>query len=1105
MMMMGRRRRPVAWTLVCVLLCAVTAAVQAFSPSPVVRTAWPVRRLARKLHAAGEKEAAASTTSSPAATTSKKAKASAAFISPAIPASASVGDLLEYLGDQNTRRRAARRLLKQPEQVPAEGLVELLKATCRLGNTSGCQKLLAMVRAMGTPPNVPLYETLLKVSNKRYTWDLSLALLHEAEQEDGLPLTPGMLGGTLYSCLQSDRPHEAVKLLKRFQKHSSKPLVSLLMFTIRLLSDKGMVPALREVSAALATLGVEGDAALYTSLVAAFGRAGSYEDVVSSAVLVEGKGVADKGRIYSTAVGALLEGDLPAPARELYERALRDGAVISRKGYEVLIAGASLSSDPAQAVFFLQEFKTAVAAATAGAAPGGEDGTGGEGEQRMDGNPVPAKVYWRPISACLRAKRLTDAADLVLEYYNEVAGTASDPAPLNNLIKATCDSGSAEDRALAVRVYELIAAAQPAGVFFGNSFTSMILIGAYRRTQELEKIVGLHHAMLAAGVDVWLPAASNIMYAYAKQGDVEAELQTFKALAASPAQIQLAGAQNKASGKSKKKDATSASAFSSPPASPQQEKHLFLWERLLSRAMYLASEHHRLDTASLVLSLLQKYPCLRASGATDYMNLIKAFSHASRPGDALQVIMIMNQRKGEAKPSTLHYNAVLHAFTRLERLADAEAVFEEMRMRQVSMDAATFNMLISGFERARQPDRALALYEEMTRRGIQADAYVLNSMISVTADLRNRTLANGLLTRFRTLAGDPEEASNDIMFGAFMHALAKADVRSRREALALLETFKASGRIPNTIMYNEAMYVTYRLVREDPVGMSDKALSLYHEMLSHGPASAPTPLTYRRLFKCLKQACRFQELADVAATLPRDMLVTHDRLGIPAILASLRVGQSERARDLLGDLVLKPNTTYATYRWAAFVCCTKLDPPDLAATETILGLVEERGWKADRGFYGSLLRGCWAAIPKQIEKAFDVYHNLPPAFQGGDPAAVAALCHVDRGRLDRVAGLLQEMRDRDDVAGADILVMLLESLLISESWKNALSVVELMIDFELSIKRPQRRLIEALVHANPKGPALEVLEGLALLSVRHEEVEAAVEGVLEAEEEEEEE
>ncbi|KAM3571668.1 hypothetical protein VYU27_006321 [Nannochloropsis oceanica] len=1102
MMMMGRRKDGVAaaaWTLICLLLCAANAVVQAFSHPAAFCAAWSTQRLVHRIHAADENEAAGSTTSSPASITSKESKASAAFISPAIPTSSSVGDLLEYLGDQNTRRRAARRLIKRPEQVPAEGLVELLKATCRLGNTNGCQKLLAMLRAMGTPPHISLYEALLKMSNKRYTWDLSLALLHEAEQEDGLPLTPGMLGGTLYTCLQSGRPHEAVKLLKRFKKHDSKPLVSLLMFMIRLLSDKGLVPALREVSAALATLGVEGDAALYTSLVAAFGRAGSYEDVVSSAVLVEGKGVADKGRIYSSAVAALLEGDLPSPARELYKRALRDGAVISRKGYEVMIAGASRASDPSQAVFFLQEFTSAVAAAAAAAAPGGQEGTRGEGDQRMDGNPVPAKVYWRPISACLRAKRLTTAADLVLEYYNDVAGTASDPVPLNNLIRATCDSGSAEDQTLAVRVYEAIVASQDGNVFVGNSYTSMILIGAYRRTQELDKIVGLHKAMLAAGVDVWLPAASNVMYAYAKQGDVEAEFETFQALASSTAQVQMVGTQNKSSSKGKKKDATSASA-SSP--TPQQEKHLLLWERLLSRAMYLSSEHHRLDMASLILSLLQRYRYLRASGPTDYMNLIKVFSQASRPGDALQVMVLMNQRKGEAKPSTLHYNAVLHAFTRLERMADAEAVFEEMRMRQVSADAATFNMLISGFERARQPDRALAFYEEMTRRGIKADAYVLNSMISVTADLRNRTQANGLLTRFRTLAGDPEEASNDIMFGAFMHALAKADVKSRREALELLETFKASGRTPNTIMYNEAMYVTYRLVRDDPTGMSERALRLYHEMLSHGPSSMPNPLTYRRLFKCLKQACRFQELADVAATLPREMLVKHDRLGVPAILASLRVGQSDRARDLLGDLVLKPNTSYDTYRWATFVYCTKLDPPDLAAAETILGLVEEQGWKADRGFYGSLLRGCWAANPKQIEKAFDVYHNLPPAFQGGDPAAVAALCHVDRGRLDRVAGLLQEMRDRDDVAGADILVTLLESLLISESWKNALSVVDVIIDFELSMTRSQRRQIEALVHGNPKGPALEVLERLALLPVRHE---GEVEGVPVVEEDEEEE
>ena len=137
-----------AGTLFCLLLCAANAVVQAFSHSTALCAAWPTQRLAHRIHAAGENEAATSTTSSPASTTSKETKASAAFISPAIPTSASVGDLLEYLGDQNTRRRAARRLLKRSEQVPAEGLVELLKATCRLGNTSGCQKLLAMLRAL---------------------------------------------------------------------------------------------------------------------------------------------------------------------------------------------------------------------------------------------------------------------------------------------------------------------------------------------------------------------------------------------------------------------------------------------------------------------------------------------------------------------------------------------------------------------------------------------------------------------------------------------------------------------------------------------------------------------------------------------------------------------------------------------------------------------------------------------------------------------------------------------------------------------------------------------------------------------------------------------
>lgn len=97
------------------------------------------------------------------------------------------------------------------------------------------------------------------------------------------------------------------------------------------------------------------------------------------------------------------------------------------------------------------------------------------------------------------------------------------------------------------------------------------------------------------------------------------------------------------------------------------------------------------------------------------------------------------------KPSTFHYNAVLSAFAKADRMGDTERLFKEMKVRQIPLDATTFNMLISGFERQRQPERALEFYEEMTREGIKADGYLLSSLISVTADLRNRTLANNLL------------------------------------------------------------------------------------------------------------------------------------------------------------------------------------------------------------------------------------------------------------------------------------------------------------------------------------------------------------------------
>ena len=103
----------------------------------------------------------------------------------------------------NVCMQAARRLMRAPEEVPSAGLASLVEATARLGNTSGVQKLLAMMREVGEAPTQPFYEALLKLANTRFYWDLALALLNEAE-DDAVPVTAAMLGATLYSCLQAD-------------------------------------------------------------------------------------------------------------------------------------------------------------------------------------------------------------------------------------------------------------------------------------------------------------------------------------------------------------------------------------------------------------------------------------------------------------------------------------------------------------------------------------------------------------------------------------------------------------------------------------------------------------------------------------------------------------------------------------------------------------------------------------------------------------------------------------------------------------------------------------------------------------------------------------
>ena len=59
----------------------------------------------------------------------------------------------------------------------------------------------------------------------------------------------------------------------------------------------------------------------------------------------------------------------------------------------------------------------------------------------------------------------------------------------------------------------------PRKVVLDDSYTLMILVGAYRSKGQLARVIDLHQEAVARRLELWLPAASNIMYAYSKVSD----------------------------------------------------------------------------------------------------------------------------------------------------------------------------------------------------------------------------------------------------------------------------------------------------------------------------------------------------------------------------------------------------------------------------------------------------------------------------------------------------------------------------------------------------------------------------------------------------------
>lgn len=126
-----------------------------------------------------------------------------------------------------------------------------------------------------------------------------------------------------------------------------------------------------------------------------------------------------------------------------------------------------------------------------------------------------------------------------------------------------------------------------------------------------------------------------------------------------------------------------------------------------------------------------------------------------------------------------------------------------------------------------------------------------------------------------------------------------------------------------------------------------------------------------------------------------------------------------------------------------------------------------------------LMQGHWRA--GGLERVFEIYANLPPAFLGGDRAAVACLGHHARGRLDRLSPLLKKMRELDDPPCQVLACELLERLVGGGDWKIALETLELMVDFDLHVTREQARQIATQAKASAEGGALEVMHAYSYI------------------------
>lgn len=180
--------------------------------------------------------------------------------------------------------------------------------------------------------------------------------------------------------------------------------------------------------------------------------------------------------------------------------------------------------------------------------------------------------------------------------------------------------------------------------------------------------------------------------------------------------------------------------------------------------------------------------------------LISAYARNGRSADAIEVFELM-RCKG-LKPNVISYNAVIDACVKGNGdVRTAVGFFREMIRVKIMPDSKTFNSLLAGCSRAGQLDYAQVLFEEMMTLGIGRDIYTYNTFIDAVSKCGNMELAVRIMSEMPTSNLRP----NVVTFSTLIDGYSKLERFD--EALGLYQEMRMLGIKLDRVCYNTLLSI----------------------------------------------------------------------------------------------------------------------------------------------------------------------------------------------------------------------------------------------------------------------------------------------------------